>query len=711
MKVFNKNKGITLISLVVTIVILLVLAGISIATLGGENGLIARAKQAKQAQIESDMKEQLTLALQDLQIEKLGEATLDDVTQEWMNEKILDYKCTVQENASISGKKIIMGKNEIICKFLVDEKFNIVEIKINTDDAQLEYEIISRDGENVKILLTISDTKNGLQQVELPNGTIMYCNGEEQIAIDYQVELGVECKVKITSKDGQAKEETILINDYYHKITKNLAEGISIDNTAIKAAYNKPYQATITVGENYIIDTLTVTMGGESVTVDKTTGIISIEKVTGDIEIIATISRYGKILSYSIKDNSENINKKKYNTLKDMTGNNNDAVLTDIYATDEDDGIIFNGISSYAQLNLQEELTFPMTVEMTLKCAEELTNSLLYIEPTSKIGFGIWYGYFVFTINTSAQTVSIPSDFFDGNLKHIVITYSSLTDFEIYINGNKQSKSNSTDTWSAGIGDIPYLGRREQGDYFKGTLYKFRIYKRTISESEILVSYHNDKDFIENGKEEEKREGLILEYGIKNNNENTFIKQPYKLKDMTNNNNDATVYNAEYNDKGEALVFNGTSSYAQLNLQNELTFPMTIEMTLKCAEELTNSLIYLEPTSKTAFGIWYSDFVFTINAESQTVPIPSDFFDGNLKHIVLVYNSLTDFEIYINGEKMEKKTSINAWTAGIGSVPYLGRRGQGDYFNGTLYEFNIYEQTLGKDEISNNYSKMLNSYN
>ena len=42
------NKGITLISLVVTIIILLILAGIAIASLTGENGLFARARQARE---------------------------------------------------------------------------------------------------------------------------------------------------------------------------------------------------------------------------------------------------------------------------------------------------------------------------------------------------------------------------------------------------------------------------------------------------------------------------------------------------------------------------------------------------------------------------------------------------------------------------------------------------------------------------------------
>ena len=59
-KIINK-KGITLIALVVTIIVLLILAGVAIATLTGENGLFVRAKQAKVAQTESDMKESLNL--------------------------------------------------------------------------------------------------------------------------------------------------------------------------------------------------------------------------------------------------------------------------------------------------------------------------------------------------------------------------------------------------------------------------------------------------------------------------------------------------------------------------------------------------------------------------------------------------------------------------------------------------------------------------
>ena len=59
MNKIKSTKGITLISLVVTIIILLILAGISIATLMGDNGLINRANDAKIATEIASIKEEI----------------------------------------------------------------------------------------------------------------------------------------------------------------------------------------------------------------------------------------------------------------------------------------------------------------------------------------------------------------------------------------------------------------------------------------------------------------------------------------------------------------------------------------------------------------------------------------------------------------------------------------------------------------------------
>ena len=43
----RKNRGITLIALVITIIVLLILAGVSIASLMGENGILRKSDKGK----------------------------------------------------------------------------------------------------------------------------------------------------------------------------------------------------------------------------------------------------------------------------------------------------------------------------------------------------------------------------------------------------------------------------------------------------------------------------------------------------------------------------------------------------------------------------------------------------------------------------------------------------------------------------------------
>lgn len=63
MELKRNNKGITLIALVITIIVLLILAGISIATLTGNNGILTRAKDAKETTEYKSAEEKVNLAV------------------------------------------------------------------------------------------------------------------------------------------------------------------------------------------------------------------------------------------------------------------------------------------------------------------------------------------------------------------------------------------------------------------------------------------------------------------------------------------------------------------------------------------------------------------------------------------------------------------------------------------------------------------------
>lgn len=56
----RNQKGVTLISLVITIVVMLIIAGAAIATLGGDNGLITRARMSRYSALEAEVVERMT---------------------------------------------------------------------------------------------------------------------------------------------------------------------------------------------------------------------------------------------------------------------------------------------------------------------------------------------------------------------------------------------------------------------------------------------------------------------------------------------------------------------------------------------------------------------------------------------------------------------------------------------------------------------------
>ncbi len=70
MKFSNNNKAITLIALVITIIILLILAGVAISTLTGDNGILRKAVQAKEETVLAGEIEQLQLLV--LEDKKIG---------------------------------------------------------------------------------------------------------------------------------------------------------------------------------------------------------------------------------------------------------------------------------------------------------------------------------------------------------------------------------------------------------------------------------------------------------------------------------------------------------------------------------------------------------------------------------------------------------------------------------------------------------------
>ena len=89
MKIIKKqtknNNGITLIALVITIIVLLILAGVSIAMLTGENGILTQAQNARNKTEEAEEKERIQLAITEAQ---LGDEGYQDLTEENLQKEL-----------------------------------------------------------------------------------------------------------------------------------------------------------------------------------------------------------------------------------------------------------------------------------------------------------------------------------------------------------------------------------------------------------------------------------------------------------------------------------------------------------------------------------------------------------------------------------------------------------------------------------------------
>ena len=184
MNISKFNKGITLIALVITIVVLLILAGITLATLTGENGLFSRAKEAKEKTNEGTAREIIITKLYDYQANEIAE------NKEINLEGLKEY---LKQDKEIEYINLYIKKDELVA---VQEGENATHAKIKLKEYNYEYLLDS----NLNIIAV-----NG-KEIK-PDGNDKDDNVEEkpelkEVTIDDELErLLKEANMTITLKD------------------------------------------------------------------------------------------------------------------------------------------------------------------------------------------------------------------------------------------------------------------------------------------------------------------------------------------------------------------------------------------------------------------------------------------------------------------------------------------------------------------------------
>lgn len=215
-KLSKNNNGITLIALVVTIVILIILAGVSIKLILGDNGLVEKTKYAKEQQTIETIREKLDIVKGSDYIEQVGNNSIDTYFETLEKEKIEPYTIT-------NKQKITTDKGIIE----VDNKYSYMVTIENNNNAKIEYEgkidEIIREPDEVTITITGEKEQENLPVTLNVNVKI---NGEDATLGKYIIntnadELGTEDSVyteQISNSNIEIKLEEV--NSYYiHTLT------------------------------------------------------------------------------------------------------------------------------------------------------------------------------------------------------------------------------------------------------------------------------------------------------------------------------------------------------------------------------------------------------------------------------------------------------------------------------------------------------------
>lgn len=142
MKKFKKDKGITLIALVVTIIVLLILAGVSIAMLAGQNGILTRTSEAKEETTNKQEGELVKLAVSSAITDGLAEGT--QITDDNLRKEIKSAFGS-DENLTGNGPWKYNGKKtyDISLDGVIDNAVNWEEVLANLQDASKRKDLLN----------------------------------------------------------------------------------------------------------------------------------------------------------------------------------------------------------------------------------------------------------------------------------------------------------------------------------------------------------------------------------------------------------------------------------------------------------------------------------------------------------------------------------------------------------------------------------------
>ena len=244
----KKNNGITLIALVITIIVLLILAGVTIATLTGENGILTRATDAKTNTEVAEEKEAISLAYSGVMADTNGTGvTAEKLQTELQNNGYTNAKAVDNGDGTItvtfeSGREYTIDANGSVTGPTISNIIATMTIEgTRVTTPNLPSDEFCFVGGTVDEGIVISDNKadegKGVDSEELVGNQFVWVpvDQNQKLKISVKTEENIE-SIKLTTPYG---DEKVLENTDYQEI----------ELTGNEDYINGVYKLTVNAGE------------------------------------------------------------------------------------------------------------------------------------------------------------------------------------------------------------------------------------------------------------------------------------------------------------------------------------------------------------------------------------------------------------------------------------------------------------------------------
>ena len=248
----------------ITIIVLLILAAVTINALSGDNGILKRATEAKQKTRRADALEKIRLAVMTATANGVGEANPDDVKAE-----LEKAGATVKTTGELPWEVTLDGY-----MFRINENLSIDEIS-GVGISKKELKLLN--GESETLTATVTEGVTGTIKWESSNPSVATVENGKVTAV------GTSGTATITVKvDGTDYSDTCTVS-IVQKVTAITAENLTVGK-------NGTGKIKVTTTPSGLVEDLTYTSGATNIATVAQDG-----TVTGVAEGTATITIKGKV--------------------------------------------------------------------------------------------------------------------------------------------------------------------------------------------------------------------------------------------------------------------------------------------------------------------------------------------------------------------------------------------------------------------------------